>query len=105
MEDLNIHTASSSAATNQAEEIQNATAGDSGFEPRHLPGPEETAATATVADTFDIAVAVKAATDVDPEESAALKRELQGCGRALKSAKRRRRRVARTTISRSPRPG
>lgn len=88
MEDLNIHTDSSTTAINLAVEIQKATTGVSGFDPEHLPGPEETAAVSTAADTFDIAAAAAAAEDIGPEESAALNRELQSCNRALKSAKR-----------------
>jgi|GEM_PF-5136119 len=88
MDNQNIHSENVSSATNPAEEIQKATAGASDFDPRQLPGAEETAAAATAADNFDIAAAAEAAENVDSEESAALKRELQSCNRALKSAKR-----------------
>lgn len=87
MEDLNIHTDSSSKAIDVAEEIQKATTSVSGFDPRQLPGFEETAAVSTTADTFDIAAAAEASKDVDAEKTAGLKSELAGCGRDLRSAK------------------
>lgn len=65
---------------------QHGVASPNSFDLQHLPETEGTANACTVADGFDIVKASKSGEPVDAEQTAALKSEMSGCRRDLRTA-------------------